>query len=172
MKHSLDTKHLISLEKISIADIDKIIDVGFIFRNILERPIKKVPTLMGKNIVNIFFENSTRTRISFELAEKRLSADVTNFSSSSSSVNKGESLKDTVQNLHAMKLFFNQDNEKEADIDYEVILAGIITFKHLKKETLKKVNLDLKKLFEKGKQLDFDIRLMDALERILTPFGL
>ena len=76
------------------------------------------------------------------------------------------------KNLHAMKLFFDQDDEKEVDIDYKVILVGVITFKHLKKETLKKVNLDLKKLFEKGKQLGFDTRLMDALERILTPFGL
>jgi len=104
MKHKLDIKHLIGLEKTSSSDIDKIIDVGFIFREILERPMKKIPTLNGKNIVNMFFENSTRTRISFELAEKRLSADITNFSASSSSVNKGESLRDTVQNLLAMKL--------------------------------------------------------------------
>ena len=102
--HKLDTKHLIGLEKISKEDIDKIIDVGFIFREVLERPIKKVPTLQGKNILNLFFENSTRTKISFELAEKRLSADVTNFSASSSSVKKGESLKDTVQNIQSMKM--------------------------------------------------------------------
>ena len=104
MNHSLEIKHLLGLENVSEKDINKIIDVGFIFKDILDRPIKKVPTLTGKNIANMFFENSTRTRISFELAEKRLSADITNFSSSSSSVNKGESLKDTVQNLHAMKL--------------------------------------------------------------------
>ena len=93
--HKLETKHLLGLEFISKKDIEKIIDVGFIFREVLERPIKKVPTLQGKNILNLFFENSTRTKISFELAEKRLSADVTNFSSSFSSVQKGESLKDT-----------------------------------------------------------------------------
>ena len=104
MNHSLEIKHLLGLENISEKDINKIIDVGFIFKDILNRPIKKVPTLTGKNIANIFFENSTRTRISFELAEKRLSADITNFSSSSSSVCKGESLKDTVQNIHAMKI--------------------------------------------------------------------
>ena len=104
MSNSLKIKHLLGLETTPKSDIDKIIDVGFTFREILDRPIKKVPTLSGKNIVNMFFENSTRTRISFELAEKRLSADITNFSSSTSSVNKGESLKDTVQNLHAMKL--------------------------------------------------------------------
>jgi len=70
----------------------------------LDRPIKRVPSLTGKNIVNLFFENSTRTKISFELAEKRLSADIINFASSSSSVKKGESLKDTIQNIHAMKI--------------------------------------------------------------------
>jgi len=102
--HKLETKHLLGLEFISKKDIEKIIDVGFIFREVLERPIKKVPTLQGKNILNLFFENSTRTKISFELAEKRLSADVTNFSSTSSSVQKGESLKDTVQNIQSMKM--------------------------------------------------------------------
>ena len=100
----LETKHLIGLENISKKDINSFIDVGFTFREVLERPIKKVPTLQGKNILNLFFENSTRTKISFELAEKRLSADVTNFSASSSSVKKGESLKDTVQNIQAMKM--------------------------------------------------------------------
>ena len=100
----MESKHLIGLEELSVADIKKIIDTGFLFRDILERPIKRVPTLTGKNIVNLFFENSTRTRISFELAEKRLSADITNFSSGSSSVKKGESLRDTIQNIHAMKM--------------------------------------------------------------------
>ena len=84
----METKHLIGLENISKKDINSFIDVGFTFREVLERPIKKVPTLQGKNILNLFFENSTRTKISFELAEKRLSADVTNFSASSSSVKK------------------------------------------------------------------------------------
>tara|TARA_Y100001970_G_scaffold134911_2_gene166032 strand:+ start:23871 stop:24803 length:933 start_codon:yes stop_codon:yes gene_type:complete len=101
---SIETKHLLGLEHISKSDIEKIIDVGFTFREVLERPVKKVPVLNGKNIVNLFFENSTRTKISFELAEKRLSADVTNFSASSSSVQKGESLKDTIQNIHVMKM--------------------------------------------------------------------
>ncbi len=100
----IETKHLLGLENISKNDIEEIIDVGFTFREVLDRPIKKVPVLNGKNIVNLFFENSTRTKISFELAEKRLSADVTNFSSSSSSVQKGESLKDTIQNIHIMKM--------------------------------------------------------------------
>ena len=102
--YRLGIKHLLGLENTSKSDIEKIIDVGFTFREVLERPIKKVPILNGKNIVNLFFENSTRTKISFELAEKRLSADVTNFSSSFSSVQKGESLKDTVQNIQSMKM--------------------------------------------------------------------
>ena len=101
---ALKNKHLIGLEYTPTDDIRKLIDTGFTFREVLDRPIKKVPSLTGKNIVNLFFENSTRTRISFELAEKRLSADVTNFSASASSVSKGESLKDTVQNIHAMKM--------------------------------------------------------------------
>ena len=100
----MKSKHLIGLETTPKDDISEFIDTGFLFREILERPIKRVPSLTGKNIVNLFFENSTRTKISFELAEKRLSADVTNFSSSSSSVKKGESLKDTIQNIHAMKI--------------------------------------------------------------------
>ena len=103
-EHKLGIKHLMGLEDISRQDIETIIDMGFTFREILDRPIKKVPILNGKNIVNLFFENSTRTKISFELAEKRLSADVTNFSASSSSVQKGESLKDTIQNIYAMVL--------------------------------------------------------------------
>jgi len=102
--HKLNIKHLIGLESTSKDDIGKIIDVGFLFREILDRPMKKVPILKGKNIVNLFFENSTRTKLSFELAEKRLSADVTNFSASSSSINKGESFKDTVQNICSMKM--------------------------------------------------------------------
>ena len=100
----LQNKHLIGLEHTPTEDIQKLIDTGFTFREVLNRPIKKVPSLTGKNVVNLFFENSTRTRISFELAEKRLSADITNFSASSSSVNKGEGLKDTIQNIHAMKM--------------------------------------------------------------------
>lgn len=100
----LSQKHFIGLEDATSDDIQNIIDTGFTFREILDRPIKKVPSLTGLNIVNLFFEDSTRTRLSFELAEKRLSADVTNFSAGSSSVKKGESLKDTIQNIHAMKM--------------------------------------------------------------------
>ena len=100
----LSQKHFIGIEDYNAEDLQKIIDTGYIFREILERPIKKVPSLTGKNIVNLFFENSTRTKLSFELAEKRLSADITNFSASSSSLKKGESLKDTIQNICSMKM--------------------------------------------------------------------
>ena len=82
----LKNKHLIGLEGYPKQDINEIIETAFSFKEVLERPIKKVPSLQGKTIVNLFFENSTRTRISFELAEKRLSADSINFSASSSSL--------------------------------------------------------------------------------------
>ena len=101
---SLQQKHLLGLEGYPAEDIQTIIDTAFTFREVLERPIKKVPSLQGKTIVNLFFENSTRTRISFELAQKRLSADTVNFSASTSSLIKGESFKDTVQNIEAMKI--------------------------------------------------------------------
>jgi len=97
-------KHLLGLEGYPAEDIETIIETAFGFREVLERPIKKVPSLQGKTIVNLFYEDSTRTRISFELAQKRLSADTVNFSASSSSVKKGESFKDTVQNIEAMKI--------------------------------------------------------------------
>ena len=100
----LSVQHLFGLENLLKKDINKILDTAFKFREVLNRPIKKVPSLQGKNILNLFFENSTRTKVSFELAAKRLSADVTNFSSSTSSLKKGESFKDTIQNLHSMKM--------------------------------------------------------------------
>ena len=100
----LQQKLLLGLEGYPSEDIQSIIDTAFNFREVLDRPIKKVPSLQGVTIVNLFFENSTRTRISFELAQKRLSADTVNFSSSSSSLKKGESFKDTAQNIEAMKI--------------------------------------------------------------------
>ncbi|RKY60898.1 MAG: aspartate carbamoyltransferase [Candidatus Neomarinimicrobiota bacterium] len=101
---NLRIKHLLGLENVSREDINTILDTAFSFREVLDRPIKKVPTLKGVTVANLFFENSTRTRISFELAEKRLSADTVNFSASGSSLAKGESLRDTIQNLFAMKM--------------------------------------------------------------------
>ncbi|MBR9860322.1 aspartate carbamoyltransferase catalytic subunit [bacterium] len=100
----LSTKHLLGIKDITPGDIDLIFKTADNFKQILNRPIKKVPSLRDVTITNVFFENSTRTKISFELAEKRLSADVVNFSSSSSSVKKGETLIDTVNNILAMKV--------------------------------------------------------------------
>jgi len=100
----LSNRHLLGLQGVPKEDIQLILDTANTFKEVLARPIKKVPTLQGKTIVNLFYESSTRTRISFELAEKRLSADTINFSLSSSSVKKGESLKDTVKNIEAMKI--------------------------------------------------------------------
>ncbi len=101
---NLSIKHLLGLEGVPRDDINAILDTAFSFREVLERPIKKVPTLRSITVLNLFFENSTRTRISFELAEKRLSADMVNFSASGSSLAKGETLRDTVQNIYAMKV--------------------------------------------------------------------
>jgi len=100
----LSSRHLLGLQGVPREDIQLILDTALTFREVLERPIKKVPTLQGKTVVNLFYENSTRTRISFELAEKRLSADSINFSVSTSSVSKGETLKDTIKNIEAMKV--------------------------------------------------------------------
>ncbi len=100
----LSTRHLLGIKNITSADIDLIFHTADEFKEVLNRPIKRVPTLRDVTIANIFFENSTRTRISFELAEKRLSADVINFSASSSSVSKGETLLDTVNNILSMKV--------------------------------------------------------------------
>jgi aspartate carbamoyltransferase catalytic subunit len=100
----LQSRHLLGLEGMSREDITLILDTAVSFKEVLERPIKKVPPLQGKTIVNLFFESSTRTRISFELAERRLSADVVNFAASGSSVSKGETLKDTARNIEAMKI--------------------------------------------------------------------
>jgi aspartate carbamoyltransferase catalytic subunit len=100
----LSSRHLLGLQGVPREDIQLILDTAVTFREVLERPIKKVPTLQGKTIVNLFFENSTRTRISFELAQKRLSADTINFTTSSSSTKKGETFKDTVRNIEAMKV--------------------------------------------------------------------
>lgn len=100
----LSTRHLLGIKDLTEADIQQIFQTAANFKDVLNRPIKKVPSLRDVTIANVFFENSTRTRLSFELAEKRLSADVVNFSSSSSSVKKGETLLDTVNNILAMKV--------------------------------------------------------------------
>jgi aspartate carbamoyltransferase catalytic subunit len=100
----LQSRHLLGLEGMRRDDIQLILDTAVSFREVLDRPIKKVPPLQGKTIANLFFENSTRTRLSFELAERRLSADVLGFAATGSSVSKGETLKDTARNIEAMKV--------------------------------------------------------------------
>ena len=100
----LSTKHLLGIKDLKKEDIELILSTAKEFKEVLQRPIKKVPSLRDKTIVNLFYENSTRTRISFELAEKRLSADTINFAASGSSVDKGETLLDTVNNILSMKV--------------------------------------------------------------------
>ena len=100
----LSTKHLLGIRDLEQGDIQQILDTAIQFKEVLQRPIRTVPTLRNVTIANVFFENSTRTRLSFELAEKRLSADVVNFSASGSSVSKGETLLDTVNNILSMKV--------------------------------------------------------------------
>jgi aspartate carbamoyltransferase catalytic subunit len=100
----LSVKHLLGIKYITKEDIELIFQTADNFKQVINRPIKKVPSLRDITIANLFFENSTRTKLSFELAEKRLSADVINFSASGSSVKKGETLLDTVNNILAMKV--------------------------------------------------------------------
>lgn len=100
----LGVKHLLGIRDLSPEDIHLIFETADNFKNVINRPIKKVPSLRDLTIANLFFENSTRTKLSFELAEKRLSADILNFAASSSSVSKGETLIDTVNNILAMKV--------------------------------------------------------------------
>ena len=101
---SLSVRHLLGIKDLTREDIELIFETADTFKEVLNRPIRKVPSLRDVTIANVFFENSTRTRLSFELAQKRLSADVVNFSSAASSVKKGETLLDTVNNILAMKV--------------------------------------------------------------------
>lgn len=103
-KQHLSTRHLLGIKDLTVDDIHLILDTAAQFKEVINRPQKKVPTLRDVTIANVFFENSTRTRISFELAQKRLSADTINFAASNSSVKKGETLLDTVNNILAMKV--------------------------------------------------------------------
>lgn len=104
MQNKLSTRHLLGIKGLTKEDVDLIFSTADNFKQVINRPIKKVPSLRDVTIANLFFENSTRTRLSFELAERRLSADVVNFAASSSSVSKGETLIDTVNNILAMKV--------------------------------------------------------------------
>src|SRR5438309_2922672 len=100
----LSTPHLLGIKDLTKEDIELILSTANQFKEVLQRPVKKVPSLRDVTIVNLFYENSTRTRISFELAQRRLSADVINFTTSGSSVSKGETLLDTVNNILSMKV--------------------------------------------------------------------
>ena len=102
--YEFSQKHLLGLSDYSAQDIQYVLDQAVSFREILNRPVPKVPTLRDKTIVNLFYENSTRTRLSFELAQRRMGADVVNFSAGTSSTKKGESLKDTIRNISSMKI--------------------------------------------------------------------
>jgi aspartate carbamoyltransferase catalytic subunit len=104
MQEQLSVKHLLGIKDLTPEDIELIFQTADEFKDVINRPIKKVPSLRDVTIANVFFENSTRTKLSFELAEKRLSADILNFSSSNSSVKKGETLLDTVNNILSMKV--------------------------------------------------------------------
>lgn len=104
MIENLSVSHLLGIKNLTLDDIQLIFKTADHFKEVINRPIKKIPSLRDITIVNLFFENSTRTRISFELAERRLSADILNFSASQSSVSKGETLIDTVRNILAMKV--------------------------------------------------------------------
>ena len=164
----LNHKHLLGLENFPKEDIQNIIDTAFNFREVLDRPIKKVPSLQGVTIVNLFFENSTRTRISFELAQKRLSADTVNFSASSSSLKKGESFKDTAQNIEAMKIDAvvmrhpvpGSPKHLTEFIDAKVINAGDGTHEHPTQAIL-----DMMSLQEKfGKIKDLNVAIIGDIE--------
>ncbi|TFH02165.1 MAG: aspartate carbamoyltransferase catalytic subunit [Calditrichales bacterium] len=149
--------HLLGLEYVDREDIELILKTARSFREILERPIKKVPTLQGKTVVNLFFEDSTRTRISFELAEKRLSADSVNFSKSASSVKKGETLLDTARNIEAMKIDVvvirhaspGAPHFLARNLDAKIINAGDGAHEHPTQALL-----DMMTMLEKHKTLD------------------
>lgn len=134
----LASRHLLGLEGVPAEDIKLILDTAESFREVLDRTIKKLPTLRGITVLNLFYEPSTRTRISFELAEKRLSADTVNFAASTSSVQKGESLRDTVQNIEAMRIDMVVVRHKSVGVPYyltrcmdsNIINAGDGTHEH------------------------------------------
>ncbi len=135
---TLSVKHLLGIKNLQKEDIDLIFKTADNFKEVINRPIRKVPSLRDITIANLFFENSTRTRLSFELAEKRLSADTLNFSAASSSVNKGETLIDTVNNILAMKVDMIVMRHPDAGastflanhIDVPIVNAGDGTHEH------------------------------------------
>lgn len=129
MNSRLSSNHLLGIKNITADDIHLIFETADTFKSVINRPIKKVPSLRDITIANIFFENSTRTRISFELAERRLSADIVNFSASQSSVSKGETLIDTVNNILAMKVDMVVMRHPKPG-------AGVFLSKHIKSQII------------------------------------
>jgi aspartate carbamoyltransferase catalytic subunit len=153
----LSSRHLLGLHGVPREDIQLILDTATTFREVLERPIKKVPTLQGKTIVNLFYESSTRTRISFELAQKRLSADTVNFSKSGSSTNKGETFKDTVKNIEAMKVDMIVVRHESAGVPHfltRISSANIINAGDGRHEHPTQALLDMYSIKEKVGRLD------------------
>lgn len=152
----LTNRHLLGLHGIPKEDIQLILDTATTFREVLERPIKKVPTLQGKTICNLFYESSTRTRLSFELAEKRLSADTINFSKAGSSTSKGETFKDTVRNIEAMKVDMIVCRHESAGVpEYltRISRANIINAGDGRHEHPTQALLDMYSIREKTKKL-------------------
>ena len=151
------SKHLLGLEGVHREEIALILKTAQSFKEVLARPIPKVPTLRGKTVVNLFFEPSTRTRISFELAEKRLSADSVNFTTSGSSVSKGETLKDTVLNIQAMKIDLVVIRHQSAGAPHfltNVIEAGVINAGDGRHEHPTQALLDMMTLIDKFGKLN------------------
>ena len=191
----LSVDNLLGIKYIKRQDIDLIFDTADHFKEVLNRPIKKVPSLRDMTIANLFFENSTRTKLSFELAEKRLSADVINFSSSSSSIKKGETLIDTVNNILAMKvdmIVIRHPNPGAAlllskNVDSCIVNAGDGTNEHptqalLDAYSLKERlgNLDGRKILIVGDILHsrvalsniYALKLLNAKIKICSPLSL
>ena len=191
----LSVNNLLGIKYIKKQDIDLIFDTADHFKEVLNRPIKKVPSLRDITIANLFFENSTRTKLSFELAEKRLSADIINFSGSSSSIKKGETLIDTVNNILAMKvdmIVIRHPNPGAAlllskNVDSCIVNAGDGTNEHptqalLDAYSLKERlgDLDGKKILIVGDILHsrvalsniYALRLLNAKIKICSPLSL
>ena len=158
---TLSTKHLLGIKYLTKEDIELIFSTAQKFKDVINRPIKKVPSLRDVTIANLFFENSTRTKLSFELAEKRLSADVINFSSSNSSVKKGESLLDTVNNILSMKVDMivmrhpapGAHHFLSQHIDSQIINAGDGTHEHPTQALLDAFSMKLEVGTLKGKKV-------------------
>jgi len=153
----LSSRHLLGLEGVPRKDIETILETTNSFREVLDRKIKKVPTLRGITVLNLFYEPSTRTRISFELAEKRLSADTVNFSKAASSVKKGESLRDTVQNIEAMKIDMTVVRHGSSGVPYyltQCMGANIINAGDGQHEHPTQALLDMYTIWKKYGKLD------------------